>query len=248
VAGAVFEAALGVAPTRRAGLTVYVFGAKGEFEFFLETFPVVDNPTLEGWRTSGLDLVFTGGRGMAVKANPPEAQTDLVVSTLFQQLLADTLATNGALRGWHTEGLARHLAWRLTGTRLSVGVSGRYAGQGGGHEIPGSADPWLAQARAALAKDPAVELHRLLGLGLDAFGTRESLLAYAFSVYLVEGFEGAAAPFARAFEAGSDAERACREALRMPRAVVEHRFARWLGEVAAAKDARAKPPAGTPAK
>lgn len=242
--GALFEHAFGRKPTRRAGLTVYAFKEKGEVDTFLAGFPVVDNHTLRERKKIKLDLVYADGRTLVLEANPPRAQIDLVVNEVFNQVFADTFLASEAPKGWHAEGLSRYLAWKLTGTRLSIAVSGKYAGQGGDRHVPESGDPWLLMARTYVQK--GADLRLLLGKGVDVFSVSDSMVAYAFAVYLLEGHAGVTSDFVTALTKTADADKACVDVLGMPRPVVEQRLKRWLDEMttkqraAAAKAAAAK--------
>ncbi len=236
--GALFAHALGRKPSQRAGLTAYVFQAKGEVDTFLAGYPVVDNPTLQQRKKIKLDLVYADGRTLVLEANPPVAQNDLVVNEVLNQMFADTFLKSEAPKGWHAEGISRYLAWLLTGTRLSIAVSGKYAGQGGDRHVPESGDPWLQKARIHAAK--GVDLRMLLGKGTDVFTARDSIVAYAFAVYLLEGLDGVATDFITTFAKTADADRACAEVLGLPRPVVEHRLKVWLDEVTASERAAAK--------
>lgn len=243
-AGALFEHAFGRKPTRRAGLTAYAFKEKGEVDTLLAGYPVVDNHTLRERKKIKLDLVYADGRTLVLEANPPRAQTDLVVNEVLNQVFADTFLASEAPKGWHAEGLSRYLAWKLTGTRLSIAVSGKYAGQGGDRHVPESGDPWLLMARAHVSK--GADLRLLLGKGVDVFSVSDSMVAYAFAVYLLEGHTGVVADFVAALAKTADADKACQDVLGMPRTVVEQRLKRWLDEMtakqraAAAKAAAAK--------
>ncbi len=228
-AGTLFAAVLGRAPKRRKAFSIVLFRTKGEIDTFLAGYPVVDNPTLRQRKKIGLDLVYADGRTIVLKANPPRAQTDLVVNETLNMMFADTFLESEAPKGWHAEGLSRYLAWKLTGSRLSIAVSGKYAGQGKDRNVPGSEDPWLRKARGPLRKGAGLDL--LLGKGLDVFTARDSLIAYAFAVYLIEGHDHVVADFVDVLRKTADVDRACREVLGMPRTVVEHRLARWLDEV-----------------
>ena len=230
-AGPMFERALGAAPVRREELTLYVFATKGECKTFLSKYPVVDNPTLQ--IQDKLDLVYASGRTLAIKANPADAQKDLAVNELLNQMISDTFLESAAPRGWHAEGLSRYLAWRIAGTRLSINVSGKYAGQAGDREVPGTDDSWLSSARAQLKANPAADLELMMGKGTDVFSPRDALVAYAFAVYLLEGFDRLAGEFLKAHQATKDADKACRSILGMPRAVAEHRLLRWLDDMLA---------------
>ena len=107
-----------------------------------------------------------------------------------------------------------------------------------------SGDPWLLKARAHLQKGAGLQL--LLGKGTDVFSVRDSMIAYAFAIYLIEGHDQVAARFVAVHTKTADVDRACREVLGMPRTVVEARLVRWLDEVtfseraAAARKAAAK--------
>jgi len=239
--GAFFEQVLGRKPVRRADLTVVLLGAKGEIDTFLAGYPVVDNPTLRQREKIGLDLVYADGRTLVLKANPPRAQTDLVVNEILNMLFADTFLESEAPKGWHAEGISRYLAWKLTGSRLSIAVSGKYAGQGKDRNVPGSEDPWLRQARAQMRK--GADLTLLLGKGLDVFTARDSLIAYAFAVYLIEGHDHVVADFVRVLSKTADVDRASREILGMPRTVLQQRLVRWLDEVAPKPKPKPKKPA-----
>lgn len=228
-AGTLFERAYGRAPVRRGGLTLFVFAGKGEVDKFLKGYPVVDNPTLA--LRDKLDLVYADGSTLVLDPNPPDAWKDLAGNEILNQMLADTYLHSEAPRGWHAEGLSRYLAWKLTGTRLSINVSGKYAGQAGSREVPGSKDHWLVAARAALAKDPRADLQLTLGKGTDVFTPRDALIAYAFAVYLFEGFDGVAGAFVKALAASKDVDKVCRSILAMPRTVAEARLRHWLDEV-----------------
>ena len=124
--------------------------------------------------------------------------------------------------------------------------------RGGDRHVPESGDPWLLKARVHLRKGAGLQL--LLGKGTDVFSVRDSMIAYAFAIYLIEGHDQAAARFVAVHAKTADVDRACREVLGMPRTVVEARLARWLDEVtfreraAAAKKAQAKKKAPTKAK
>lgn len=230
-AGPLFEAALGAAPSRRAGLTLYVFGEKGELDSFLAGYPVVDNPSLQQREKLKLDLVYVDAYGMALKANPPDAQLDLAVNTVLNQVFSDTFLGSEDCRGWHAEGISRYLAFKLLGTRLSINVVGRYAGQGGDRHVPESKEDWLAYAHGLLSRSEHVGLALMLGKGVDVFDVRDAVVSYAFAIYLLEGHEGLAAPFVRAVVRTADVDEACREILGMPLPVLEHRFRTWLEQV-----------------
>jgi hypothetical protein len=220
---------------------VYVFGVQGEEEIFLAGYPIVDNASLQQRKEHDLDLVFADSRALVLKLNPPEAQLDLCVNTLLNQMFSDTFLESDSCKGWHAEGISRYLAYRLTGTRLSINVAGRYAGQGGERHVPGSEDPWLKQVQSFMKKNPELGLRLMLGKGLDVFTARDAVLAYGFAVYLLEGFDALTADFVRVISNTSDVDRACREILGMPRAVVEHRFVRWLDEVIRAMPVKTAP-------
>ncbi len=230
-AGPLFAHALGCKPSRRAGLTAYVFKEKGQVDTFLAGYPVVDNHTLRERKKIKLDLVYADGESLVLEANPPRAQTDLVVNEVLNQMFSDTFLRSAAPKGWHAEGISRYLAWKLTGTRLSINVSGKYAGQGGDRHVPESGDPWLTMARAHVKK--GVDLRLLLGKGVDVFTVSDAMVAYAFAVYLLEGHEGVVTDFVTELAKTADADRACREILGAPRSVVEHRLRVWLDEVTA---------------
>ena len=97
--------------------------------------------------------------------------------------------------------------------------------------MPESGDPWLLKARAHVAK--GADLRLLLGKGVDVFSVRDSMVAYAFAVYLLEGHRGVAADFVTALAKTADADKACLDVLGLPRSVIEHRLKRWLDEVTA---------------
>jgi hypothetical protein len=236
-AGPLFEHALGTAPVRRKGLTIYVFSEKGQLEVFLAKYPVVDNFSLQQREALGLDLVFPDGYSMAVKANPPDAQLDLVVNTVFNQLFSDTLLDGNSTQGWHAEGISRYLAFRLAGTRLSINLASRYGTGAKDREVPGSEDAWLANAHGLLRRTADVGLALMLGKGIDAFESRDAIVSYAFAVYLLEGHPGLAGLFVRTQARTADVDRACREILGAPLPVVEHRFRTWLDEVTAPQGA-----------
>jgi len=235
--GAVLEAGLATKPVRRKGLTLVVLAGAGEDDTFIDAYPVVDNPSLQQRKKLGLDLVFLHGQGMLLRKNPPDAQLDLAVNTVLNQVFSDTFLKSEAPRGWHAEGLSRYLAYTLLGTRLSINVVGKYAGQGGDRHVPESKDSWLASARAQLKKNKQVGLQMLLGKGVDTFNVRDAVLAYAFAAYLIEAHAGLVAGFVRIHVESSDVDKACREILGMPRTVTEQRFTRWLDEILAAQAA-----------
>lgn len=245
-AGAVFEAALGKAPSRREDLTLVVLAGKDEDDTFIANYPVVDNPSLQQRKKIGLDLVYLHGSGMLLRKNPPEAQLDLAVNTVLNQILSDTFLEHESPRGWHAEGISRYLAYALLGTRLSINVVGKYAGQGGDRHVPESKASWLSSAKAQLKTNPDVGLQLLMGKGVDTFGVRDAVLAYAFAVYLLEAHSEIAASFVRRQAETSDVDKASREILGLPRTVLEQRFVRWLDEVIAAQ--AASPSVAPPAK
>lgn len=236
-AGVVFEGALNVPPSRRKGLTLVVLAGEGEDDTFVEAYPVEDNPSLQQRKKIGLDLVYLHGYAMLLRKNPADAQIDLAVNTVLNQIFSDTFLEYGAPRGWHAEGISRYLAYLLLGTRLSINVVGKYAGQGEGRNVPGSKDSWLANAKAQLAKNKRVGLQVLLGKGVDTFSARDAVVAYAFAVYLIESQGKLVAPFLQSHVRTSDVDKAAREILGMPRTVLEHRFVRWLDEIIAARSA-----------
>jgi hypothetical protein len=229
-AGVVFEQALGVPPRWREGLVFYLFKEKEERPLFLDAIPLVDNPTLA--LREKLDLVYADGQTLVVRGVLPAAQTDLAVNELLNQMLSDTFLKSDVPRAWHAEGISRYLAWKITGTRYAINVSGTYAGQSGDRAIPDTAAKWLAQARAQLDKGPA-ELQLLLGKGTDVFSARDALIAYAFAVYLLEGHPGLAGAFVRAHFQTKDVDRTCREILGLRLSLVEIRLRQWLDEILA---------------
>lgn len=229
-AGALFEQALGTAPAWRAGLTVYLFAKKDERATFLKGFPTVDNVTLK--HQDKLDLVYADGQTLVVRALQARGQLDLAVNEILNQMVADTFLGSETPLAWHAEGISRYLAWKLTGTRMAINVSGKYAGDAQDRAVPDADAKWLVKVRAQLAKKPA-GLQLLLGKGTDAFGARDALVAYGFAVYLIEGHDGLAGEFLKLHYKTKDVDRGCRDLLGMPRAVVEERLLRWLDEVIA---------------
>ncbi len=232
-AGTLFEQALRTAPAWRSGLTFYLFSKKGERATFLAGFPIVENPTLA--MKDKLDLVYADGQTLLVRAILAKAQADLAVNEVLNVMLSDTFLKSETPRAWHSEGISRYLAWKITGTRYSINVSGSYAGSTKDRHVPDTAAKWLAQARTHLRKAPA-GLQLLLGKGTDTFNARDALVAYAFSIYLIEGHDGLAGEFLKLHHKTKDVDRACREILGMPRVVVEHRLLRWLDEVIAQQE------------
>lgn len=230
-AGPLFEAALETKPERREGLTLYLFGGKGEIDTFLSQYPVVANPSLEQRLTLDLDLVYADGRSLALKKNPPFGQLDLAVNTVLNQVFSDSLLGGADLRGWHAEGISRYLAFKLTGTRHSINVAGTYAGQGGDRHVPESKESWLARAHGFTSRKASVGLALMLGKGIDTFAVRDAVISYAFAVYLLEGTDKLAAPFVRTLHESADVDKACREILGAPLSIVEYRFKMWLNEV-----------------
>ena len=234
-AGSFFERGFGRPPVRRKDLILYVFSKKGEREVFLSGYPVQDNPTLR--LRKKLDLVYADGQTLAIRNILPAAQLDLAVNEVLNQMISETFLQNAVPRAWHAEGLARYLAWRGTGTRYAINVSGSYAGQSKDRAIPDTKADWLAKARAYLAKGPA-DLQTLLGKGTDVFTVRDALVAYAFSVYLLEGHPGLGALFLTSHHQTKDVDRTCREVLGYRRVLVEERLVRWLDEVIAGRTPR----------
>lgn len=227
-AGALFAKALGTAPVWRQDLTVYVFATKGERETFLKGFPTVDNPTLK--HRAQLDLVYADGSTLAVRNVLPIGQLDLAVNEVLNQMISDTFLDSETPLAWHAEGLSRYLAWKLTGTRMAISVSNKYAGHAKDRAVPDAHAGWLAHVRKHLAKQPA-GLQLLLGKRTDAITARDAVLAYGFAIYLIEGHDGLAGEFLKLHWKTKDVDRACRGLLGNPRAVVEHRMKRWLDEV-----------------
>lgn len=233
-AGPVLEAVLGAPSARRAGFTAYAFSEPEELDRFLAAYPVVANPTLEQRKALQLSLVWADGRTMAIDGVVPVGQYDLCVNTLLNQLLSDSLLDGADLAGWQAEGIVRYLAYLMTGTRFSVQMStDRYAGgETAARAVPASEDAWLVAALKLAESLPQLDLLLLLGKGLDALTASDATLAYAFSVYLIEGHPGLLRPFLLSVHKSANADKAAREILGMPMSIVEHRFRRWLSEVA----------------
>jgi len=232
--GPLLERALGRPTVRRQRLSVNAFAQSEHLDAFLAAYPVVENPTLTRRKELALSVVWADGSTLAIDAVPAVAQYDLCVHTLLNQTLSDTLFGGADLSGWEAEGPVRYLAYLLTGTRFTVGVAaGRYAtGEASPRAVPASEDAWLMAARALLAKADPPDLRLLFGKGLDAITAPEATLAYALSVYLLEGHPGLFAPFALSVRRTSDADRSAREVLGVSLPVLGHRLRRWLDEVA----------------
>ncbi|MDA1196014.1 MAG: hypothetical protein O2894_12640 [Planctomycetota bacterium] len=229
-AGALFEQALRVAPAWRAGLTVVLLGSEGERETFLKGYPTVDNPTLT--HRKDLDLVYADGSTLVIRALQDRGQLDLAVNEILNQMVSDTFLGHETPLAWHAEGISRYLAWKITGTRMAINVSKKYAGDTKDRAVPDADAHWLKSARVELGQGPA-ELQLLLGKGTDAFTARDALISYAFSIYLIEGYGGLTGEFLKSHHKSKDVDRACRELLARPRAVIEHRLLRWADEVIA---------------
>ncbi len=229
-AGALFEKALGTKPSWRANFTVYLFANPKERGAFLASFPVVKNPTLD--HQDKLDLVYADGSTLAVRAIQERGQLDLAVNELLNMMMSDTFLGHATPLAWHAEGISRYLAWKLTGTRMAIAVSNKYAGDKQDRAVPDADAAWLPHVRSHLARKPA-ELQLTLGKGTDAFSARDALMSYGFAIYLIEGFDGLAGSFVRSHWKTKDVDRTARELLATPGAVVEHRMQRWLDEVIA---------------
>ncbi len=233
-AGPVLDAVLGAPSVRRAGFTAYAFAEPEHLDRFLAAYPVVANATLEHRTSLQLSLVWADGRTMAIDGVLPVGQYDLCVNTLLNQLLSDSLLDGADLAGWQAEGIVRYLAYLMTGTRFSVQMStDRYAGgETAARAVPASEDAWLMAALKLTESLPQLDLLLLLGKGLDALTAPDATLAYAFSIYLIEGHPGLLRPFLLSVHKSANADKAAREILGMPMSIVEHRFRRWLSEVA----------------
>lgn len=235
-AGALFAKALGKAPAWRADLRIYLFAGEKERATFLQGYPVVENPTIK--HQDKLDLVYADGQALAIRKLLPRGQLDLAVNEVLNMLLSDTFLGHETPLAWHAEGIARYLSWMLTNTRMAIAVSNKYAGDAQDRAVPDADSAWLPHVRKHLDRGPA-GLQLLLGKGTDAFTARDALMAYGFSIYLIEGFDGLAGSFVAEHWRSKDVDATCRDLLAMPRAVVEHRLKRWLDEVmASGKDRR----------
>ncbi len=234
-AGPLFEAALGKAPVRREQHTAYVFSKDGETEKFLDRYPLKDSPLLKMFDELKLHITWITGRSMVLTKNPANAQLDLALNLLFTVMLADTYFNSTDVAGWLDEGVARHLTYRLVGTRLSIGLAGRYGDKnaGGAREVPESEAPWLAAALRAAPSHKALDLRLMLGKGADAMTPKDRLMAYAFAVFLLEAHAEGAGKFLALVGEGKDVDVAAREALGAPLALLGYRMHRWLGEVTA---------------
>ncbi len=232
-AGPFFAAAVGRAPKRRPQNTAFLFSQKGEVDEFLERHETKDSPLLKMFKELKLHITWIDGRTMLADRNPPDAQLDLGLNMLFTVMLSDTFFGSTNLKGWLDEGISRHLTYLLVGTRLSVGLGGRYGDKqkDDTRHVPESKDAWLKKAHANLAKTERLHLRLTLGKAVDGFTVRDSLLSYAFAVYLLEGRPDAAVPFFEALGQGKDLDVACRAAFGFPVSVLEVRLMRWLAEM-----------------
>ena len=232
-AGPMFETAIGKAPVRRKQHTAYMFSKDGETEKFLDRYPLKDSPLLKMFDELKLHITWITGRSMVLTKNPANAQLDLALNLLFTVMLADTYFNSSDVAGWLDEGVARHLTYRLVGTRLSIGLAGRYGDKnaGGAREVPESEAPWLAAALRAAPGPKALELRLVLGKGADAMTPKDRLMAYAFAVFLLEAHADGASKFLSLVGEGKDLDVVAKETLGAPLALVEYRMHHWLAEI-----------------
>ncbi|MCP5065806.1 MAG: hypothetical protein GY946_04505 [bacterium] len=232
-AGPLFASAIGKAPIRRKQNTAYVFSKEGETDKFLDRYPLKDSPLLKMFDEFKLHVTWITSRSMILTHNPADAQLDLALNMLFTVMLSDTYFGSKDVAGWLDEGVARHLTYRLAGTRLSIGLAGRYGdkNKSGSREVPESKAPWLAAALRAAPNSKALDLRLMLGKGADAMTPKDRLMAYAFAVFLLEAHASGASQFLTRVGEGKDLDVASKEALGAPLPLVAYRMHRWLGEI-----------------
>jgi hypothetical protein len=232
-AGPMFESVIGKAPVRREQNTAYIFSKAEETDKFLDRYPLKDSPLLKMFDELKLHITWITGRSMVLTHNPADAQLDLALNMLFTVMLADTYFDSKDVAGWLDEGIARHLTFRLAGTRLSIGLAGRYGDKNtsGNREVPESKAPWLAAALRAAPGPKDLDLRLMLGKGADAMTPKDRLMAYAFAVFLLEAHAKGASAFLMLVGEGKDLDVAAKEALGAPLPIVEYRMHRWLGEI-----------------
>ena len=73
---------------------------------------------------------------------------------------------------------------------------------------------------------------------MDAYTVRDSILAYAFAVYLIEGLGPTTGDFLAAVGKGGDVDAAARAVFDMPLAVMASRFRHWLDEMTEARKSK----------
>lgn len=234
-AGPFFQQAVGTAPVRRKTLVSYLLAKPDELDALLDRYPGLDPKFAEQQKQHGLHVFWADGRTLCAGPIPPEAQRELCLGVLFMVFLADTwFGVDAPMPGWLDEGIARHLAFLMTGTRFGIAVGGRYGGKDPtvARNVPDAHGNWLKAAQARLGKLPSWDLRLLLGKGIDAYTARDSMIAYVLAVYLLEGRPDDVTAFLERLGKGEDPGLASRGALGMPLPILEHRLRRFLAEIA----------------
>lgn len=232
VAGAAFfDAVLDVSTRRRPWTKANVFASHEDYGSFLERWPTRNKEALAAQREASLHVLWVDDR-IAVSPVGVAGERDLALGMVLTVLAADTWTKDGVLPGWVDEGITRYVVWRFLGTRFTMSVATRYAGDSSGRTAIAPEANWFALAQKELEKNAALDLRLLLGKGVDAYSTRDALLVFAFAAFLVEGHAEQVAAFTKRTIAGEDLATVCKETLGDALPIVTLRFKTWLSEIA----------------
>jgi hypothetical protein len=157
---------------------------------------------------------------------------DLAVRQMFGGFLGRMFGIDGNEEGALYEGLALHLTWYLTNTRLTWTVGKRKYAQTGKdgleEKLRGDSD-WFAPGFELWAGKNPPPLRPLLAKHVNDLETEELLASYMLAVWLIDGRKDDAPRFLRA--AGRNMlEEGSRQAFGLELNQLEERLVRWAKE------------------
>lgn len=224
--------ALGVDTKLRRDYTVVSLAAPAEAEKYLAHHEAVDQAyrdyakQLVGVWVGDLPIVLQYGKTRARR------QDGSVRQAVFAYLI-DAFKI-GYQHGWVAEGVGLRLTHAVTGTRLTWFIApSRYqaADKQLAERMHDPHTDWIAVARSVIEKRGGPDLAQVLQLPTNAMGPEETLIAYAFADYLLEGRPQEAAELLRETGRAEKPEEAVKNALGIELPSLEVRFVRWLHEV-----------------
>ncbi len=215
----------------RAGNTLYLMSGSEERDRFLDGYRgFTPREREERRRFSGTGLLDYGG--YADWSEEDARRLDGAVRHSIAALLADHYRLSIEC-GWAWEGLGLFLTRQLTGTRLTW-----YATTGFDDpelfelrgKLAGAEVNWINEAWKLLSEGRATPFEEFLGRSIDRMNAADTLIAYAFAAYLLEGFPEELPRVLERLGEGVASTEAISEVLGRPLSEIRSRFERWLTE------------------
>lgn len=227
-----FRELLGVEGQFGPEFTVYLLAQRGDKDKFLAKHPVLTDQTraaLLHYEGSGIQ----GSDDFAHWATDPQKRVDATVHFALGWLMADAFGP-GAQSSWLGEASALYLTRELVGSRLNwFAQPASYKPTKEDRALIGKlfhpSANWMAEAHRDLQKPGAPTI-----LGLfephQGLSTRQLLLAYVFTAYLLESQPEVVRALFAAVKGEASLPQAFQQAMEIGTDGLDARLVRWIGE------------------